>query len=160
MGRSEATPHILTGRSTLPTSIPSSDVQEFPARFDAVPDTAAFVLAFCERNGISQRAALRLRLVIEELFTNSIQHGYRGECDTPIRLALAVIDDYPTLVYEDSAPPYDLLASLSTLPSENVATLDAPPSGGLGIFLIGKLAYGAHYAYKDGRNRLWVAMPR
>lgn len=142
----------------MPPSTSSSDIREFPARFDAVADTAAFVLAFCERNGISRSTALRLRLIVEELFTNSVQHGYGGECDTPVRIALAMIEGYPTMEYEDSAPPYDPLARLSTLPADSVATLDAPPSAGLGLFLIGKLAYGARYAYEDGRNRLWLAM--
>lgn len=139
-------------------SIPSNDVREFPARFSAVADTAAFALGFCERSGVSRQTALRMRLIIEELFTNSIQHGYRGECDTPVRIALAMIDGYPTIEYEDSAPRYDPIARLSTLGSGDVTPLDSPPADGLGIFLIGKLAYGAHHAYEDGRNRLWLVM--
>lgn len=134
------------------------EVREFPARFAAVAETAAFALAFGERNGVSRPSALRLRLVIEELFTNSIQHGYRGECDSPIRIALAMIDGFLTVQYEDSAPPYDPLARLSTVPPDSVAALDAPPTGGLGVYLVGKITYGARYDYKDGRNRLWLVM--
>lgn len=141
----------------MPPSSSTSDVREFPARFSAVAATAAFALAFCERNGVPRQTALRLRLIIEELFTNSIEHGYRGECDTPVRIALEMIEGFPTMVYEDSAPPYDPLAWLSTLTSDNVAALDAPlAEGGLGLFLVGNLAYGARYAYEDGRNRLWL----
>ena len=84
--------------------IPSSDTRDFPARFAAVAETADFALSFCERHGIGRPAAMRLRLVIEELFTNSIQHGYRGECDTPVHIGLAMIDGYLTVEYEDSAP--------------------------------------------------------
>jgi serine/threonine-protein kinase RsbW len=138
---------------------PSREVRELPARFAAVTDTAAFAQAFCERHGIGRPTALRLRLVIEELFTNSIQHGYGGECDTPIRIALAMIDGYLAVEYEDSAPPYDPLARLSTLPSDDVTALAAPPTDGLGVYLVGKLAYGARYEFADGRNRLWLVMP-
>jgi serine/threonine-protein kinase RsbW len=144
----------------LSQSTPSREVQEFPARFAAVADTAAFALTFCERHGIGRQAAARVRLVIEELFTNSIQHGYGGECDTPIRIALAMIDGYLTVQYEDSAPPFDLLARLSTLPPDLVTTLDARPTDGLGVYLVGKLAYGARYEYEDERNKLWLVMPR
>jgi serine/threonine-protein kinase RsbW len=143
----------------LSQATPSGDVQEFPARFSAVPETAAFALTFCERHGIGRETALRLRLVIEELFTNSIQHGYRGECDTPVRIALAIIDGFLTVQYEDSAPPYDPLARLSALPSDQVTALATPPTEGLGVYLVGKLAYGARYDYEDGRNRLWLVMP-
>jgi len=133
-------------------------VREFPARLAALGDTADFALGFCERNGIARPTAMRLRLIIEELFTNSIRHGYRGESDAPVRMELAIIDGYPTLTYEDAAPPYDLVAHVSALESSDVAALDSPPTDSLGIFLIGKLAYGAHYAYEGGRNRLWLVM--
>ena len=56
---------------------------EFPARLAALRDTAAFAQVFCERNGIDRHTALRLTLVIEELFTNTVQHGYRAESDLP-----------------------------------------------------------------------------
>lgn len=140
-------------------STPSGDAREFPARFTAVAETAAFALAFCERHGIGRPAAMRLRLVIEELFTNSIQHGYRGECDTPVRIALAIIDGHVTVQYEDSAPPFDVLARMSTLPPDLVAPLEAPPTDGLGVYLVGKFVYGARYEYEGGHNRLWLVMP-
>jgi anti-sigma regulatory factor (Ser/Thr protein kinase) len=142
----------------LASSDPSPEIRHFPARFAAVADTAEFALGFCERNGISRQNALRLRLIIEELFTNTIRHGHRAECDTPVRIELAVIEGCPALLYEDSAPPYDPLTRLSTLGSAEVTTLGAPPADGLGIFLIGNLAYGAHHAYEDGHNRLWLVM--
>jgi len=142
----------------LASSLPSGDVREFPARFAAVSDTADFAVGFCERNGVSRQVASRLRLIIEELFTNSIEHGYRAESDTPIRVELAMIDGCPVLKYEDSAPRYDPLTRVSALASSDVAPLDASPVDGLGIFLIGKLAYGARHAYEDGYNRLWVVM--
>jgi serine/threonine-protein kinase RsbW len=138
---------------------PASDALELPARFGAIAETAKFALTFCERHGIGRQRALQLRLVIEELFSNSIQHGYCGECDTPIRIALAMIDGYLTLQYEDSAPPYDPLARLSTMPAHLLTPLDARPTDGLGLYLVGKLAYGARYEYEDGHNRLWLVMP-
>jgi anti-sigma regulatory factor (Ser/Thr protein kinase) len=137
---------------------PTPESRQFPARFAAVADTAEFALGFCERHGVSRENALRLRLIVEELFTNSIRHGYRGECDTPVRVELALIEGHPALMYEDSAPPFDPLARLTTLGPADVATLGAPPGDGLGLFLIGKLAYGAHHAYEDGHNRLWLVM--
>jgi len=153
-----AAPERLESQSTLASSLPFGDVREFPARFVAVTDTADFALAFCGRNGIARQTALRLRLIIEELFTNSIQHGYRAESDIPIRIELAVIEGYPTLKYEDCAPPYDPLAQVSALASSDITALDSSPADGLGVFLIGNLAYGAHYAYEDGHNRLWLVM--
>jgi anti-sigma regulatory factor (Ser/Thr protein kinase) len=110
-------------------------------------------LTFCDRNGISRQAALRARLILEELLTNSIRHGYGEERDTGIRIGLDVIDGCPAIVYEDWAPPYDPLKRLSEAPAREAASVDAP-SGGFGILLIGKLTRRASYAYEEGRNRV------
>ena len=132
----------------------------FPARLSALPDTVAFARAFCDRHGIGRSAALRLRLVMEELFTNTVRHGHRGDSDAPVRIALSMIDDYVTMEYEDSAPPYDPLSRMTALPSEQVAALEGPPTDALGTYLVGKSLYGARYAYEAGHNRLWLVMPR
>lgn len=140
-------------------STASGDVRDFPARFASVAATAAFALEFCTRHGVALPAAQRLRLVIEELFTNSIRHGYRGECDAPIRIALAIGGGRVTLQYEDSAPPFDPLAHLSTPSAKAVAPVDVATEGGLGIHLVGRSAQDADYRYENGRNRLRLVMP-
>jgi len=68
-------------------------------------DTAAFARAFCDRNGIVHDDAMRLTMIIEELFTNSVEHGYRGESGRPdphrvIPWKSAAV----AVLYEDSAP--------------------------------------------------------
>jgi len=140
-------------RSTLTSSTPSREVREFPARFAAVADTAAFALTFCARSGIPRETASRVRLILEELLTNSIRHGYREERDTGIRIELDVVEGCPAIVYEDMAPPYDPLQRAAEASTREDAPVDAPP-GGLGVLLIGKLSCHATYAYEDGRNRV------
>jgi len=125
-----------------------------------IPATAAFAKAFCERNGIDRTAALRLRLVIEELFTNTISHGYRGECDAQIRVALALNDGELTLQYEDAAPEYDPREQWSAPPSSLAEALEERPVGGIGAHLIGELVSAARYVREAGRNRLWLIVRR
>ncbi|MFO1413931.1 MAG: ATP-binding protein [Burkholderiales bacterium] len=141
----------------MATPAPPVDRREFPARLAAVADTAAFALAFCQRHGIGTSAAMRLRLIVEELFTNSVRHGYGGDSDATVRIELTLIDGFIALAYEDSAPRYDPLARLSTLAAADMKALDRPPAD-LGTFLIGKLAAGAHYEYAGGCNRLRLVM--
>ena len=116
-------------------------------------DTADFALTFCGRNGIARQTALRVRLILEELLTNSIRHGYREERDAGIRIELDVFESGPAIVYEDGAPPYDPLKRLSEVPTREGASIDAPV-GGLGILLIGELTSEASYAYEEGCNRV------
>jgi serine/threonine-protein kinase RsbW len=140
-------------------SAPFEERAEFPARLTALRETAVFAQAFCERYGIGRDHALRLTLVIEELFTNTVRHGYGDESDALIRIALATGEGRVSLLYEDSAPRYDPLARLSASPSNLAVPLEARPIGGLGLYMLGQLVAGARYAYEEGSNRLWLDVP-
>lgn len=48
----------------------------------------------------------RGRIVLEELFTNTIKYGYGGECERPVRLGFSTGGGL-TLVIEDEAPLFD-----------------------------------------------------
>jgi anti-sigma regulatory factor (Ser/Thr protein kinase) len=137
-----------------------SEQAEFPSRMTALRDTAAFAQSFCERHGVDRDDALRLTLVIEELFTNTVKHGHRNENDSPVRIRLSMSDDGVSVLYEDRAPRYDPLARLSVAPKDLAASAEARPVGGLGVYLLGQLVAGARYSYEDGCNRLWFTMPR
>ena len=130
----------------------------FPARLAMLPETASFAQAFCDRHGIVRHDALRLTLIIEELFTNTVEHGYRGECDAEIRIALSVERGGVGVLYEDSAPRYDPLARLSDAPASIARAVESRPIGGLGVYLVGQLVEHASYVYEEGCNRLWLTM--
>ena len=144
----------------MPDNTSARSETVLPARMSALPDLVAFAKAFCDRHGLTQTPAVRLRLVMEELFTNTVRHGHRGDSDAPVRIALSMIEGYVAIEYEDSAPAYDPLARMTVLPSDQVVAMDGPPTDALGTYLVGKTLYGARYAYEDGHNRLWLAMSR
>jgi len=135
------------------------ELAEFPSRLTVLAETAAFVQAFCERNGVVRTDALRLTFIIEELFTNTIRHGFGGDSDSRVRIELASGDGEVSLLYEDSAPPYDPIARFAP-PARLDAPVEARPIGGLGVYLLGQLISGARYAYEDGCNRLWLIVPQ
>ena len=143
-----------------PISTPAGERRVFEARFGVLPATAAFVAGFCERHAIARNDALRLTLIVEELFTNSIAHGYGGDSDAPIVLALSAGASAVTLVFEDAAPPFDPLSRPAVPPAELAASIELRPVGGLGIHLVQQLVASAHYAREDGRNRLRFEVPR
>jgi len=139
-------------------SIPGGERRVFAARLSLLPATAAFVDAFCVRTGLTSADALRLTLVVEELFTNSVMHGYGGECDAPIEVALAAAAGEITLLYEDAARPYDPLSWFAAAPDHLLGTVESRPAGGLGIHLVRELVASARYAREAERNRLWLRM--
>ena len=121
-------------------------------------DATAFIEDFCERHAVGRNDTLRLCLVVEELFTNTVEHGHGGDCAAPVRIELVVDAAEVTLRYEDTAPAFDALAAPAP------ASLDSPlPTrqvGGLGLHLVRSYAASARYAREDGRNRLWIALRR
>jgi serine/threonine-protein kinase RsbW len=131
----------------------------FSARLEMLRDTAAFAQAFCDRHGIVHDDALRLTMIIEELFTNTVEHGYRGESDAPIRIALSVEIGSVAVLYEDAAPRFDPLAGLLGSPTSMERPVEARPIGGLGVYLVGQLVERSSYAYEEGCNRLRLTMP-
>ena len=143
-----------------PLSTTDGERRAFAARLAALPAAAAFVEEFCARHRIDRADALRLTLVVEELFTNSVTHGYRGESDAPIEIALCAASDEIALLYEDAAPAYDPLSRYATAPDHLHATTESRPVGGLGIHLVRELAAGASYAREAERNRLRLRMAR
>jgi serine/threonine-protein kinase RsbW len=130
------------------------------ARYAAIDEAAALVAVFCARHAVDRQVALKLTLVVEELITNTIEHGFGAESDSPIRVALSASDAGLALFYEDAAPPFDPLAHDAASPASVDAPLDDRPIGGLGIHLIGRIAASVRYAREAERNRLWISLPR
>lgn len=122
----------------------------FPARFTHLRELRGFLERFCASSGVARDDGLRLNLVLEELFTNTVRHGHGGGSDAPVWLTLASADGGVTIVYEDAAPPFNPLA--------RTVDVDLPveerPIGGLGVLLSREIMATCDYAYLFGRNRI------
>lgn len=116
----------------------------------------AFLEAFCAETGTPRPDCLRLNLVLEELFTNTVKHGHRGDCDAPVWIGLSRAGDAVRVVYEDKAPPFNPYAHLPEDPPDT--TLEMRKVGGLGVLLTKQLAASRDYAYLFGRNRIRLTL--
>ena len=76
----------------------------FPSRLDALRDARGFLESFCERAGVGRQPCLKLNLVVEELFLNTVKHGHRGGSDAPVWITLAAQAGAIRMTYEDQAP--------------------------------------------------------
>lgn len=93
---------------------------------------------------------LRIELVVEELFTNTVRHGYCTDSDAPVWLRIEPAPGSVALIYQDAAPAYNPL----THDIELTAPLAARAIGGLGVHLIRELATDVTYRRADSRNIL------
>ena len=124
----------------------------FPARLDRLRALRAFLDAFCASAGLPNDDCSRLNLVVEELFTNTVRHGYKGDSDSPVWVSVSCDGKRVDLSYEDSAPPFNPYGQTADL------TLRMRKPGGLGLLLTRKLAASRDYAYLYGRNRIRLAL--
>jgi anti-sigma regulatory factor (Ser/Thr protein kinase) len=117
-----------------------------------------FIEAFCEEAGVPKDVYLKCRLVVEELFMNTVKHGHKGGSDAPIWITLSAIDEEISLVYEDHAPPFN------PFPKDREAIVKQiekdRTEGGLGVILAHDMSDSAQYAYLFGRNRIQLTIGR
>jgi serine/threonine-protein kinase RsbW len=95
----------------------------------------------------------RLRIIVEELVSNTIKYGYGGECAQPIRLRLAAEDAAVRFDYEDDAPPFDPTRWRRT---PEPVDLDARPEGQAGIMMVLGLSSDVRYQATPTGN--WLTL--
>lgn len=128
---------------------------EFPATTDSVARVASCVEKACGDAGFPPLDALRVVLVLEELVTNTVFHGYRGVTSSPrdrrqsghIWLGLTITASEAVVVYRDAAPPFD--------PTRHAPIPNIPDRiGGIGLHLVVEATDYLRYSYEDGHNKL------
>lgn len=116
-----------------------------PARLGELTRLHAELAGMAAALGLPETGLGRLQLIVEELFTNTVQHGFRGDSDNSVTLLLRHADNVLHLHYSDPAPAFD---------PTSVASTETPENGGFGIPLVLGLCRKARYFYRDGRNVL------
>lgn len=128
----------------------------FPSRFGALASLNAFLADFCRAAEVGREQCLRVNLVLEELFTNTVRHGHREECDAPVWVFLAREEPGLRMTYEDTAPPFNPCAPVREHPGD--LPLEQRKVGGLGVLMARELASAIDYAYLFGRNRIELTL--
>ena len=129
--------------------------RRFSARLSEFDSIAKYTESACA--ALEEDARLRIVLLVEELFMNSVNHGYGGDSDQPVWLSLGVGEDDCRIVYEDCAPAYDPFASVDTTSTEG--DLDQRRIGGLGIVLLVEFSSKRHYERRGERNVIELRVP-
>ena len=123
------------------------------AEFDAI---RRFIESACASLKPNERQ--RVVLLVEELFTNSVNHGYGGDSDQPVWLTLKVDGDDCQVIYEDCGPAHDPFSIPDKGSSGSPA--EERPVGGLGILLLIELSSSRHYERRGGHNVIELQVRR
>lgn len=126
----------------------STEISVF-ARYDELPRLQGQIASWSEAVGLSVDCTYRLQIVIEELFTNTVAHGYCCECGSDVTVCLQCTDSELCLHYSDEGPPFDTLDDSTRRPPES---LPGDRIGGLGRELLIGLSKAIRYRRAEGRN--------
>jgi serine/threonine-protein kinase RsbW len=124
----------------------------FPARRDALPQIEAFLGEVCGAAGLGRQTCLRLTLLVEELFTNTVVHGHGADSEAPVRIECEVSPGRIALIYEDTGPAHDPFARVIAPDAD--ADVEDRPIGGLGVLLVSAMAQHVEYQRAGDRNRI------
>jgi serine/threonine-protein kinase RsbW len=130
--------------------VANAPLARFPAKMDSMTEIRAFVEGACTAARIGREDCLKVLLIVEELFTNTVAHGYREESESPVWIAFEPRETGFALIYEDAAPPHNPFGEFR--PMDTAALLAQQPVGGLGLKLIRSLVRDAGYSREGERN--------
>jgi len=130
----------------------------FRGRLSSFAEVRALAEAFGAAACAGHDAMLRVILVLEELFTNTVTHGYPAGSEGPVWVTLARQVGAIEVTYEDAAPTFNPLTDTSAPPDHPLAFEGQPP-GGLGLALVRGLSASAGYARVGDRNRVTLTVP-
>ena len=121
-----------------------------PSLETSLPRLEAFVERFAENEGFDPNELYRLNLALDELFTNTIEHGFAGrEQEADIEVAMRREGDTIVVRYEDNGPEFNPLEATQ---QDTELDLLERPIGGLGLQLIASSFDAVTYERIDDRN--------
>ena len=132
----------------------------FEARLELFPELRRHAESCCAQAGFDRPAIDRLVLVLEELFANTVEHGYGRKAgaqgDRPVWLTIAAAMGRVEVVYEDAGPEYDPFTRAAA--PDYTGPVDSWQIGGLGVALVIRLGRNVRYERLEGRNRIRFTM--
>lgn len=125
-------------------------VLRLPAKLEGVTEILNFVGSFLEAHGAEPKVCNRMRMSMEELCANVALYAYPSG-DGWMEIRCSAEGGVATIRLIDGGVPFDPLAK----PDPDILLSGEERGiGGLGIYMVKKMADEVEYEYTDGCNRL------
>lgn len=128
-------------------------------RISVVPDQASisnvsdFLDACVEEFEIPLRVGYSLKVVTDEIFSNIVYYSGANHAEVLFQNDT----DRVTLVFGDDGKPYNPMEAKEP---DVTAGIEEREIGGLGLFMVKKMAESVQYEYTDGRNQMTVILSK
>ncbi len=116
------------------------------SRLEDIPLFADELELWGETHGLPRKVINSVNLMLDELITNIVKYGYKGQPDGKIELHIALVEESIDVTVRDYGPPFNLLDVKEPDVSQD---LEERSVGGLGIFFVRQLADQIFYR-RDG----------
>ncbi len=116
----------------------------------SLPRVTAFIERFAESEGFDPAEVFRINLALDELLTNTLEHGFEGRVEEA-DISVAIRSEGETVVvrYEDNGAEFNPLQAIE---QDKELELVERPIGGLGLQLIAATFDAVSYERVNGRN--------
>ena len=127
-------------------------------RLDELPRLDAAVEDFAQEQAWPPDLVFQVKLVLEELGVNIVNHGHDDDARHEIEIEIASAADALTIEIADDGRPFD---PLTEAPEPDIeSALEDRPIGGLGVHLVRTMMDEARYRREEGKNRLTLVKRR
>lgn len=127
-------------------------------RLDELPRLDAAVEDFAQEQAWPPDIAFQVKLVLEELGVNIVNHAHDDDALHEIEIKIASAADMLTIEIADDGRPFD---PLTEAPEPDLdSMIEDRPIGGLGIHLVRTMMDEARYRREEGKNRLTLVKRR
>lgn len=132
---------------------------EMERRIAVAPDMASvsevsdFFDSCLEEFAIPLRVGYSLKVVTDEIYSNIVRYSGAETAEILFRNE----DNSMTLVFADDGKPYNPLEAKEP---DITAGFEEREIGGLGLFMVKKMAESVAYAYADGKNQMTVVLSK
>ncbi|HWC99302.1 MAG TPA: ATP-binding protein [Candidatus Sulfopaludibacter sp.] len=109
------------------------------------------VAQYCAAHSLGDDAEFQLNLVLEELFTNSVEHGGCAGMTAAVEIRLEARDGGVHVEFGDRGAPFN---PLDAPPPDLTAPLEQRASGGLGVHFVRQMMKHLQYDRSGEWNRL------
>ena len=124
------------------------------AKPESLSEIKSFVSAGLEAMGCPEEAREQLLVVADEIFGNIVNYAYEGAAGkATVRLEAGAEPRSVVMTFLDGGTPFNPLAMKA--PDTSLKARERK-IGGLGIFMVRKLADEVTYEYADGKNILKI----
>lgn len=120
---------------------------------DSISEISDFFDACIEEFELPMKLGYKIKVIVDEIYSNIVYYSHASNAEVSFRNEL----DTVTMIFADDGTPYNPLES-----REPDITLGAEEReiGGLGLFMVKKMAEDVCYAHSDGKNRLTITVSK